>query len=75
MGTWLRKSKRRLAIGLCSVGVLFQFGGCQFNEITVVQTVDGRELLISLIRGAVLGPIDTAITNAINNAFSSDDDE
>ena len=75
MNRWFQKRQRRLAAGLCSAAMLFQFGGCQIGEITVVQTVDGRELLISLVRGAILSPIDAAVTNAINNAFSNDDDE
>ena len=70
----IKERLRAKAVGvLCTVGVVCQFGGCSIGEITVTQTVDGRELLISLIRGAILGPIDEYITTAVNEAF--DDDE
>ena len=57
---------------LCASAV-FQFSGCSFGEITTTTTVDGRELLISLIRGAVIAPLDQAITEAINDAFGDED--
>ncbi len=57
---------------VCSAGMLFQFGGCDVGSITTSVTLDGRSLLISLVRGAVLMPIDTLVTDAINNAFSND---
>ena len=56
-----------------SAGVVFQLGGCEFGEITVTQTMDGRDVLINLVRGAVLGPIDSFITAAINQAFDEEE--
>ena len=73
MGAGFRKFQRRLAIGLCSAGMLFQFGSCQFQDVQVVQTVNGRDLLINLVRVAIITPIDQAITGAIMNAFPDDD--
>jgi hypothetical protein len=55
--------------------MLLQFGSCSIGEITVTQTVDGRDLLISLIRGVIIGQIDQSITNAINNAFDDNDED
>ena len=59
---------------LCGVGILCQFGGCDLGTITTTQTMDGRVAIIQLIRGAILTPIDTFITNTVNDAFASDDE-
>ncbi len=55
---------------ICSAGFMFQAGGCSFGEITTTTTLDGRELLVSLIRGAILTPLDALITDTINDAFA-----
>ncbi len=67
--------KKLAALGLGAM--LFQFGGCEFSEITATSTVtlDTREVLISMIRGAILTPIDTFITNGVNELFDELDDE
>jgi len=67
-----RRLRRRVVAAACTIGFLGQFSGCQFDELTVTQTVDGRELLISLVRGAVLGPLDDFITTSINDAFEEE---
>ena len=75
-------SKRRLKVKLCnrSLGalgagaILFQLGGCDFGQITTTTTLDGRELVISLIQGAILNPIESYITDTVNNAFGDEDD-
>ena len=59
---------------LCGMGVLFQFGGCDLGTITTTQTMDGRVAIIQLIRGAILTPLDTVITDTVNDAFASDDE-
>lgn len=59
---------------LCGLGTVFQLGGCDFGEITTSVTLDGDELIISLIRGAILNPLDAAITEAITAAFDDDGD-
>ena len=58
---------------LCGLGVLCQFGGCDLGLITTTQTLDGRDAIIQLVRGAILTPIDALITNAVNEAFDSDE--
>lgn len=68
--------KRRLAaLGL---GVLiFQFpGGCQLENITATSTVtlSGREVVINMIRGALLTPIDAFITQGVNELFDQLED-
>jgi len=72
----IRNLKRRLAaLGL---GVLiFQFpGGCQFDNITATSTVtlSGREVVINMIRGALLTPIDAFITQGVNELFDQLED-
>ena len=70
-GVW--RARRRLASALCAGGLVFQFSGCDIGAITTTTTVDGREALISLVRGAVLSPIDALITQVINDAFNVND--
>lgn len=62
--------KGRGIAGILTAGMLFQFGGCDISAVTVPTTLDGRELVITLIRGALLAPIDQAITAVVQNAFS-----
>ena len=69
----LRKSRVRLLAGTLTFGTLFQFGGCQLGEVTATTTLDGREVIINLIRSAVLTPLDAYITAQVNNLF--DDEE
>lgn len=67
--------RRRTTIAtLLSASVVFQFGGCEFGELTTTSTttIDGRELLISLVRTAIIGPLDQLLNDAINEAFSDD---
>ena len=54
---------------LCGMGMLFQFGGCDIGSITTGTTLDGRDAIIQIVRGALLTPIDTFITNGVNNLF------
>lgn len=69
----VRRTLRNKAAGLlCATGCLFQVGGCELGEITTTVTLSGEELVISLIRGAILRPIDEFVTNAVNEAFSED---
>lgn len=64
---------RRRGLGaFLAAGTLCQFGGCEIGEITTTSTVDGRELIISILNSAILTPIDQFITNAINDAFTSE---
>lgn len=65
---------RTLAL-VCGFGVVAQFGACRIGQITTTTTLDGREALIMLIRGAILTPIDAFITEAVNRAFQNDDEE
>lgn len=67
-----RLLNRWLAI-LGATGFLCQFGNCEIGEITTTSTIDGRELIISLIRDAILTPLDEFVTEAVNDAFSDDD--
>jgi|GEM_PF-3603012 len=73
----MKNFKRRMhqkALGvLCAAGVVCQLGGCEFGEVSTEVTLSSRELVISLIRGAILAPIDRFITDAVNEAFEEDD--
>ncbi len=67
--------KRRLikaAAMFCGVGIVCQFGSCDLGTIETSMTVDGRDAIIQLIRGAILTPLDNWVTNTVNNAFEAD---
>lgn len=66
----LRSTKTAAIAAL--MGAVFQFGGCNLGEITTTSTVSVRELLINIVRGAVLAPIDQFVTDSINNAFGEE---
>jgi hypothetical protein len=69
------RQRGRLIGFVVSFGALFQFGGCDLGEITATTTLDGREVLINLIRAAIITPIDAYITNGVNNLFDDGDEE
>ena len=65
---------RATSVGwLCGLGTLFQLGGCDLGTINTTTTLDGREALIQLLRGAILGPIDAFITTAVNQVLGADE--
>ncbi len=65
---------RAKSVGLiCGLGALCQFGGCELGTVTTSMTLDGRDAIIQLIRGAILTPIDAFITDAVNEALDADD--
>ena len=75
----VKRSANRMRRGavalLCAGSMLPQFSGCSLNDITLTQTINSRDLLINLIRGAILSPLDQLVTTAVNNAFDNNDDE
>jgi len=56
--------------------MVLQFGDCRLDDINVSSavTINGRDALISIIRGAILTPIDQFITDGINELFDEEDD-
>lgn len=66
----LRRLKTAATVGL--LGTMCQFGGCELGEITTTSTVSVRELLIGVVRAAILTPLDQFVTDSINNAFGDD---
>jgi hypothetical protein len=65
--------KRWVLSMACLGATTFQFGGCALGEITTstTTTINTRELLIGLVRDAVLTPIDVYVTDLINGAFDA----
>lgn len=59
---------------VCSGGMLLQFGSCDLGTVTVPVSLAGDELLITMVRGLILTPIDTFVTNTIRGAFQNDDE-
>lgn len=72
MGLLRLALRKRLLSSLWTAGVLVQFGGCDLGQITTTVTLDARDLLINVVRGAVLTPLDQFITDRINAAFGAD---
>jgi hypothetical protein len=69
-------TRRARALGMiASMGTLCQFGGCELGTITTTttMTIDARDVIIQIARGAILTPIDAFITNAVNEVFDSND--
>lgn len=68
-----RRKLKRFIGGLCVGTMALQFGGCNIDlgEITVASaaTVNIRDVLIGLIRQAILTPIDVFITDGVNQTF------
>jgi hypothetical protein len=69
------KKRLRAVAALCGMGMLFQFGGCDLGQFqaTTVTVLDGRQVIISILRSAILTPIDQYITTAVNNFFEDDE--
>ena len=68
-----RGIRGKTAALLCAAGFLGQFGGCEFGEISTTVTMDTRELIIGVVRGTILTPLDEFITDAVNEAFDEND--
>ena len=67
----LRKANR-LAVLVCTAGVVGQFGSCDLGQITTTQTLDGREVVLGIIRSAIITPLDQWVTQTINDAFAEE---
>lgn len=69
-------SKKRLAGLLFSGGMLLQLGSCDFGSFaattTTTTTIDAREVIIQLVRGAIITPLDAYVTNAVSNLLSNE---
>jgi hypothetical protein len=76
MQSFKRAIRRKKIAALCAAGFLCQLCSCDFGQIstTMTTTLDGREVIISLIRGAILEPIDQFITDAVYEFFGDEDD-
>ena len=75
MDRWSSRLRRKAAVVLGAGGMLFAAaGGCQFDQIPVASSVDSREVIIGLIRGALVNPFDAFITNGINEIFDQFED-
>jgi len=68
----MKRSRIKAAFVCASMGTVMQFGACEIGEIPAATTIDGREALIALIRGAILTPIDAFITQTVTNLFSDE---
>ena len=65
--------RRRALAAIFAAAFLCQAGSCQFDEITTTVTLSGRDVLVTLFRDAILGPIDAYVTEAIDDFFDDED--
>ena len=67
--------RRYAATGL--LGTTLAFGGCEFGQIEAGSSItfDSRDVVTSLIRSWVLGPIETAIDTGIDRLFDALENE
>lgn len=63
---------RKLFGAICGGAFMLQFSSCDLGNITTSTTLNGRDAIIQLIRGAILTPLDALITTAVNDAFGND---
>ncbi len=74
-GKRIARTKRGLA-ALVAAGMMFQFGGCDLGEISVTSTttMDGRTIITSLLRSAIVTPFDNFVTDRVNDFFDEMED-
>ncbi len=73
MRTGLSRIRAKSAGLLCGLGALAAVGGCDIGNITTSTTLDGRDAIIQIVRGAILPPIDAYITTGITQLLGADD--
>ncbi len=75
----MRRNLKRCVLGSCAGMMAMQFGGCTIDlgdvAIPSSATVNIRDVLIGLVRTAILTPIDDFVTNGINTAFDAVDSD
>lgn len=64
---------RKLGLAACTYGLMFQLGACIPNEISTSTTVTARDFVLTILRTLLIQPIDTALTNAVDNALNDDE--
>lgn len=63
---------RRKRLKLFALAIL-PIAGCDLEPITVTQTVTVEEIMLTVIRGLIIEPLDAAITEAVQDAFGEDE--
>lgn len=65
------QSKALLA--MLTGGMMLQFGGCNLGTVSAGASVElsTRDILLSLVRGWVIDPIDTFVTDRVNALFDN----
>lgn len=64
--------KRKLALSVAgSTFVFFPLQNCNLGEFTATSTVtlDGRQVITTLVNNAILGPIETAVATGVDRFF------
>ncbi len=67
-----RWQRSRLAALICTGGMMLQLGSCDFGQITTTVTLSGEELISTLVRGAITGPLNEFIDDAVSELFSDE---
>jgi len=55
---------------LCSGGMMFQLSGCDFGQVDATVTLSGEEIITTLVRGAITGPLNQFINDSVSGLFN-----
>lgn len=70
---WFTRLRKWTAITTMGMS-LAVIGNCNLGEVTATTTLDGRDVVTSLLKGALLTPIETAINEGVEYVFDKIDD-
>ncbi len=70
MRRFQRLSRGKLAALVCSGGMMFQLSGCDFGQINATVTLSGEEIITTLVRGAITGPLNEFINDTVSGLFN-----
>lgn len=66
--------QRKALAALCSAGMLLQFGSCNLADITTTTTatLDGRTVILNLLRSVIIAPIDAFLVQAVDELINDE---
>ena len=69
--------RRRMAAFLLAAVMSVSATGCDWTEIqtTTTTTLDSREVIITLVRSAIITPLDQALTAGIGKLLGLDEED
>jgi hypothetical protein len=73
----MSNARRWLAVSLVGLTCGFPWGACELGEITTTTTttLDGRDVIVSLVRSAIITPLDAWLTGVVEDFFDQFGDQ